>query len=351
MVRPHLGSPIRRLAHRSDCMKIRVIPGQPHAFVFGGFDIQMHRTLEVLQRLGVDARPLDFWSRDGDFDILHVWGFDADQHLTTARFAKRYGKKIVLTPLVQYLTPRAYVRFAGSWLEGAARRRIALGKLVDRFLAVNELQGETLERLYRIPACKIEIIPTMLEDGFFETAPAPASLPGFADFLLCAGNICARKNQLHLAEAAIATHTPILFAGDVSGGEEAYGAAFARLIAPHAFLRWNKWMAWPELQTAYRASRGVVLPSFEEQQPTTGLEAAALGKPLMLGRRPYARQKFYRNAFLAEPASVAEIGRGLKALVAEPARYVPLRTFAEECRADRVGPKLKTIFEGVLASA
>jgi len=330
-------------------MKIRVIPGQPHAFAFGGFDIQMQRTLEVLQRLGVDAKPLDFWSRDSDFDILHFWGFDPDQHLTTARFAKRYGKKIVLTPLVQYLTPRAYLRFAASWLEGAGRRRIALGKLVDRFLPVNELQRETLIRLYRVSPLKIKIVPTMLDDGFFETSPTTVTGAAIDNFVLCAGNICARKNQIRLAQAAIATATPVLFAGDIMGGEEAYGDAFARLIAPHPFLRWNKWMAVPELQSAYRAARAVALVSFEEQQPTIGLEAAALGKPLMLGRRPYARQMFYRNAFLAEPASVREIGAGLKALLTESPRYTPPLAFVQECRADRVGAELKRVFESVTA--
>jgi glycosyltransferase involved in cell wall biosynthesis len=332
-------------------LKIRVVPAQPHCFAYGGFDIQMHRTLEVLALLGVDAKPLDFWSRDNDFDIMHFWGFDTDQHLTTARFARLYGKKIVLTPLLQYLTPRAWLRYAGALVEGTARRRIALGRLVDRFLVVNEEQGETLRWLYRVPAAKIEVIPTILDDRFFEPYPQVAALAdGFKDFMLCAGNICARKNQLKLAQAAIETGTPILFAGDVGGGEEAYSEQFQRLIAPHAFLRWNRWMAWPELLQAYRVARGVVLPSFEEQQPTTGLEAAALGKPLMLGRLPYARQKFYRGAFLAEPASVQQIGKGLKALAATPDRFVPPRAMAEECRASKVGARLRRIFESLLAS-
>lgn len=332
-------------------MKIRVVPTQPHCFSFGGFDIQMHRTLEILTSMGVDAKPLDFWSRDGDFDILHLWGFDPDLHLTTARFARRYGKKIVLTPLLQYLTPRAWLRYAGALVEGTARRRIALGRLVDRFLVVNEEQGETLRWLYRVPAVKIEVIPTILDDCFFELPPAMAApVSDFEDFMLCAGNICARKNQLKLAQAAIETGTPILFAGDVSGGEEAYGEQFKRLIAPHTFLRWNRWMAWPELLRAYRAARGVVLPSFEEQQPTIGLEAAALGKPLMLGRLPYARQKFYSGAFLVEPASVQQIGEGLKALAATPDCFVPSRAMVEECRADKVGPKLKRIFEELALS-
>lgn len=330
-------------------MKIRVIPAQPHCFAFGGFDIQMHRTLEVLTAIGMDVKPLDFWSRDNDFDILHLWGFDPGLHLTTARFAKRYGKKIVLTPLVQYLTTKSCLRFAGSWLEGAARSRIALGRLIDRFLVVNEQQGETLRHLYRVPASKIGIVPTILDDLFFEPQPALQALgDGFAGFMLCAGNICTRKNQLKLAQAAIGTGTPVLFAGDVNGGEDEYVEQFSRLIAPHKFLRWNRWMARPELLEAYRAARGVVLPSFEEQQPTIGLEAAALGKPLMLGRLPYARQKFYRGAFLVDPASVPQIGEGLKAIVATPNRFIPSRATVEECRADRVAAHLKRIFEDVL---
>jgi len=222
---------------------------------------------------------------------------------------------------------------------------------VDRFLAVNEQQGETLVRLYGVPAGKIEIVPTIIEDRFFEPAPAIAALPdGFSDYLICPGNICSRKNQLRLAEAAIATRTPVLFAGDVPGGEENYAECFARAIAPHAFLRWNRWMEWADLLTAYRASRGVVLPSFEEQQPTVGLEAAALGKPLLLGQRPYARQKFYANAYLADPNSAWDIARGLAALRERPAAHIPPAEMVQACRADRVGSLLQAIFAAVLAS-
>jgi glycosyltransferase involved in cell wall biosynthesis len=329
-------------------MRIRFVPAQPHCFVYGGFDIQMHRTLEVLQAQGVDARPLDFWSRDDDFNILHFWGFDPT-HLLAANFAKRYGKKVVLTPLLQYLTLRHRIRYLGSWLEGAARDRIALGKLVDRFLVVNEAQGETLRAFYRVPQSKLEVIPTMLDGQFFNPEPRFDTMSdGFKGFLICAGNICARKNQLLLARAAISAQIPVLFAGNSVGGEEDYSEAFAKLIASHSFLRWNKWMAGEELQRAYRAAIGVVLPSFEEQQPTIGLEAAALGKPLMLGAMAYAQQKFYRNAFLAKPNSIAHIATGLKALVSEPTRYTPPHDLVQECRAERIANRLKEIYESLL---
>src|SRR6185437_4107046 len=193
-------------------MKIRFVPAQPHCFAYGGFDIQMHRTLEVLRARGVNACPLDFWSRDGDFDIIHFWGFDAT-HLLAAQFAHRYGKRIVLTPLVQYLTFGARMRYVVSLLEGAARDRISLGRLVNRFLIVNELQGDTLRAFYGVPQSKLDVIPTMLDDHFFDAEPRFESLTdGFAQFLICAGNICARKNQHRLAEAAITAGIPVLFA-------------------------------------------------------------------------------------------------------------------------------------------
>jgi hypothetical protein len=40
-------------------VRIRAVPFQPHAFFFGGFDIQMCRTLEVMAQVGLDAKPLD----------------------------------------------------------------------------------------------------------------------------------------------------------------------------------------------------------------------------------------------------------------------------------------------------
>lgn len=321
-------------------MKIRAVPTQPHCFAFGGFDIQMHRTLEVLQRFGVDARPLDFWSRDEDFDIVHLWGFEIS-HLLTARFAKRYGKKIVLTPLFPYRTFRSRVRNLASYVEGRIRPRLELARLVDRFLVVNEQQAASARSFFHVPESKIEIVPTILDDRFFMKADPDKALPdGFAGFFLCAGNICARKNQFKLAQAAIETRTPVMFAGNLTGGEESYGEAFARLIAPYPFLRWERWLDVPQILAAYRVSLGVVLPSFSEEQPTTGLEAAALSKPLLLGDKPYARQKFYRNAMLVEPSSVRDISLGLQALRGNPGTYIPPSQEIQECRSERVGENL-----------
>ncbi len=68
----------------------------------------------------------------------------------------------------------------------------------------------------------------------------------------------------------------------------------------------------------------------------------------MLGKKPYAHQKFYRGAFLARPNSVDHIAEGLKSLATNPARYTPSREMVQECRADRVAAKLKQIYESLV---
>ena len=53
-------------------MKVRVLPLQPHCFAFGGFEIQMLSALEAVRACGVDAQPMDIWSRNADFDIFQL---------------------------------------------------------------------------------------------------------------------------------------------------------------------------------------------------------------------------------------------------------------------------------------
>src|SRR3569623_2271318 len=55
-------------------MRVKFFPWQPHCFAFGGFDMQMLDTLDSIKNVGVDASKLDIWSRDNNFDIIHLWG-------------------------------------------------------------------------------------------------------------------------------------------------------------------------------------------------------------------------------------------------------------------------------------
>jgi glycosyltransferase involved in cell wall biosynthesis len=330
-------------------MRVRAVPVQPHCFNFGGFDIQMHRTLEALRSVGVDAAPLDWWSRDADFDILHVWGL-APQHQELVRLARQYGKKVALTPLLPYNTPVARMRHFTGVVTGRKRAVLDVLRHVDVLLVVNSLQADAAIKLFGFPANRIEIIPTILDPRFFSNPPVepPAKAP--ARYIVCAGNIWPRKNQLRLAQAALTTGTSVVFIGNTMAGEHSYTAAFENLVAANpASLQWHKWLSWDDLFRTLRHAAGIALPSFLECQPASGLEAAALGKPLLLACRAYARQEFYSGAVLVNPKSVTAIARGLESMLAHPERCTPASATVQACRIESIATKLRAIFERLLA--
>ena len=99
-------------------MKIRSVPVQPHCFLFGGFDIQMIRTNELLQAFGLDAKPLNPWSKE-DFDIVHLWGLE-ESHRKIIEISKIHGKKIVMSPLLPYVDLKSYInKFSGRYLKNS----------------------------------------------------------------------------------------------------------------------------------------------------------------------------------------------------------------------------------------
>ncbi|MEO6289142.1 MAG: hypothetical protein ABIO76_04445, partial [Ginsengibacter sp.] len=82
-------------------MKVKYFPFQPHCFAYGGFEVQMLSTLDAVTKAGVEASKLDIWSRDADFDIIHLWGV-SPHNFQIIDWAKKTGKSVVATVLMPY---------------------------------------------------------------------------------------------------------------------------------------------------------------------------------------------------------------------------------------------------------
>ena len=328
-------------------MKVRVLPLQPHCFAFGGFELQMLSVLEAVRECGVDAQPMDVWSRDADFEVLHVWGLSV-AHAATLYWARQSGKGAVMTALLPYRTVERRVRHLAAMLAGQGRLRRKLLDMVDVLVVVNEAQAESACLMLGMPRERIAVIPHIIAAPYFEQPGEGAAPADVSDsYVLCTGNVCARKNQINLAKACLAVGCPLVIIGDVLPGEERYGEALARLIERRSPIRWLPGMpaGSPDLVEAYRNCRIFALPSREETQPIGALEAAAAGKPVLIGDRPYARQKYYRNACLVDTGSAKSIESGLRAVLAEPNRYVAPVDVLAECRDKRVGAAYKRVYE------
>jgi glycosyltransferase involved in cell wall biosynthesis len=300
-------------------MKIRYLPCQPHCFSFGGFDLQMINTLNALKNnFNIDIDKLNPWDRNNDFDIIHLWGLDAS-NFRTAYFAKKNNKKIVLTALTGYISSNIsfYKNYFLNKLQ-LFNYNQKLINLIDVLVVLNEDQAKTAIKYYNIPVSKIRIIPLIVNDIFynnkFDLNYTYFNKFGIDDFVLCTGNICVRKNQLNLAKACLDINKKLLLIGNISSGEEEYGKELENLVnLNQTKIFWFKEMDNNSIDyiTAYHLCSVFALISFDEQQPTSALEASVIGKQLILSNKPYAKQNYFKNSILVNPNFIKDIGNGI----------------------------------------
>lgn len=330
-------------------MKIAFLPLQPHCFAYGGFDIQMQQTADAVSNCHVEISKLDIWDRNADFDILHCWGLSFS-HYENYFWAKRSGKKLVATILMHDIeSAKASFKFKISALVSKQRIIIDMLKMPDKIAVVNDNQASMANIYYKVPARKLHIIPNVVSESYFNSARITRKQE--QGYILTSGNVCPRKNQITLAKACIQLNLKLIIVGKLLQGEEAYGNELEVLIEKNKDL--IKWVPGlnensGELIEYYQNCKLFALPSFVEQQPISALEAAVLQKPLLLADRTYAKQKFYTNAALVNPADIQSVKNGLQNVLMHSEKHIPPTDILQECRKQAVGLAYKEFYEQIL---
>lgn len=329
--------------------RIKFVPYQPHCFAFGGFDIQMLAAFESLNEKGVNVTKLDLWSRELDFDIIHFWGFSNLNH-HIADWAKKNDKKCVATILVPYLEgANDVIKFYINYLRTYQRTyRKSLTQL-DRIVVLSDEQANILNIYFRVPRRKIEVIPNIVDEAFFEGKNSKTErLAPFSDYVLCVGNVCKRKNQLNLVKACNDLDLPLILIGRAMDGESDYANQVAEAISKSELFRWESDVdyASPEMVNYYKYCSLFVLPSYFETQPISLLEAMALEKPAVALNKKYVNQKLYQNVFLSRNGNVESLKKTI--LRAKTINSSSANHFIRECKANEVGEKYKNIYESLI---
>lgn len=299
-------------------MKVKYYPNQPHCFAFGGFDMQMLNALRAVRGNNIDAEKLDIWSRDQDFDILHLWGI-GPHNFNVINWAKKSNKNLVATVLLPYFnTLREKLSYCKHYLTHQQKKLLHFYSLIDKIVVVNEMQADVLSGFYKVSREKINIIPNIVEDQYFKT-------PDFnfvekykiANYILCTGNISPRKNQLNLMRACINLKISLVLIGKCLDGEREYGKSLELTMKDCSNILWIKELerGSMELVSSYFFCRAFALPSNDETQPISALEATAMNKPLILQDRGYAKQKYYSNSILCKNGTPSEIEKALSLLL------------------------------------
>lgn len=333
-------------------MRVKFFPYQPHCFAYGGFDMQMINALESVKNSGVDASKLDIWSRENDFEIIHLWGVGPhNYHIID--WAKKSNKAIVATVLLPYF---ASIRLKLSYYKHyftSQKKLLHYFSLIDKIVVVNDLQSVVLTKYYKVPLFKIEEIPNIIEDKYFEIPDLNFSKKYEIDnYVLCTGNISSRKNQYNLALACINLNLNLVLIGNILEGETLYGNDLEFLALNNKNIKWIRELpkASEELVAAYYHCSIYALPSRDETQPISALEAVAMQRPLILMDKIYAYQSFYKGAILCKSPSVKDIENALQEFLIFKVE-TPINQEITKCKTNNVGIKYKSIYEEILIRA
>lgn len=288
----------------------------------GGGEIQLIKTREYLEKKGINIKLFDQWSdKLNDYDILHVFGSLKDS-LGLINAAKNSGLKICVSSifwtdiwrfmgelglkdkavsLTHHIVKRAFPRFPSG------RRKVFA--LADIILPNSESEADQIHRYFAIAKEKFFVVPNGVEERFkYANADEFIRKYDIKDFILYAGRIEPRKNQLNFIRAMKGFKGPnIVFVGDHTLEHKEYYDTCLREKDDNMMFLGPIDHDSSLLTSLYGAARIFCLTSWFETPGLAALEAAVAGKNLVL--TPYGSTKDYFGdlAFYAYPQRLSDI--------------------------------------------
>lgn len=322
----------------------------------GGGEVQMFALARELKSLGVEARLWRPWEESlGGADCLHLFG-SQPEHVPVVEAARRRGMRVALSPI-------AWFDWAASWREPWPwpHRLAACGKFalratfprlptwrrrlyhaVDLVLPNSQAEAEQLMRYFGVEPRRIRVVFNGADVRFAAADPAAfIERAGCRGFVLYAGRVEPRKNQLGFLRAMRESELPIVILGSPVPGHEAYYFACRREAGENVQFVDQLDHHDPLLASAYAAAGCLALASWFETPGLVALEAAMSGTPLVLPAAGSAREYFGDLASYVLPddphdirrAVMAAVARGRSARLAELVReHFSWRTAAQVTR-------------------
>lgn len=296
----------------------------------GGGEVQMFALVRELKALGVEARLWRPWEEPlAGADCLHLFG-SQPEHLPVVEAARRRGMRVALSPI-------AWFDWAASWREPwpLPRRLAACGKFalratfprwptwrrrlyhsVDLVLPNSQAEAEQLMRYFGVEPRRIRVVFNGA-DGRFALADPLAFIErtGSRGYVLYAGRVEPRKNQLGFLRAMRASDLPIVILGSPVPGHEAYYFACRREAGENVQFIDQLDHHDPLLASAYAGAGCLALASWFETPGLVALEAAMSGTPLVLPAAGSAREYFGDLASYVSPNDPADIRRAVLSAV------------------------------------
>lgn len=289
----------------------------------GGGEVQLLKYIEALESLGVTCLRYDPWNPVPQFitaDIVHFFSVQGGSW-PFCNYVRNVRKlPLIISPII--------------WIDDPAKYGMgeieALLRMSDHILPNSQAECDQLASLFNIAPSFFSPIVNGVDEIFFTQTSFSIFREHFdiqAPFVLCMGNIEARKNQLRLIEALKGTGIHLVLAGqerEADYAEQCHALSDSNVhfvgILEHG----------SELQrSAYAAAEALVLPSTLETPGLAALEAAAAGCRIAVTQEGCTREYFKDFAEYLDPCDTTSIRDAVQAAMHAP-RRPEFSTFVKE---------------------
>lgn len=324
--------------------------------VLGGDTVQMSKTANALQELGVEVSVRlfdDLSARDWDTDLVHLFNIQTAQASWQAcEQSKSRGLPVVLSPIywdpleawfsaapdkkriwrlvrhalgyrlgfwVYAIWQRSRYRDSATW---QAQRQLLLS--ADALVPNSRAEASQLARDYMLPASRqrsVVLVPNAVDKELFQgpcrRSAALESQLG-TGFALEVGRVSPEKNSLMLMEALWDVDINIVYVGQPSPYDPAYVDECRRRAAQRGRVQFVGSLPHQELPGVYGLAAVHALPSWRETPGLASLEAAAAGCRVVSTSIGSASEYFGSDADYCHPADARSIRHAVLSALHRP---------------------------------
>lgn len=312
-------------------LNIAFLSDYPFSVSFGGKEIQMLQYLEFISKFSeneIKINLLNYWDLNElkNIDILHLFGYSNWYSGITKILKVKYPDlKIVVSPTFFTENPSIYKFlsriFSKFKIPNYFSYKRSLFNLVDSIICNSKSEKQQLESIFHIKNSNlIKVLPNSIEKDFinfknednkeifikkYEIEP---------DYFLSVSFLDKRKNSLKLIQAFLSVFSKINKKLVLIGEErftdskdkkfvkDLLNSNKDKILHIH-FLERNSDI----LKSAYLNCHAHLLPSHFETPGISSLEAAAFGKPILVGACKPVREYFQDFAHYVNPNSLDDI--------------------------------------------
>jgi glycosyltransferase involved in cell wall biosynthesis len=310
----------------------------------GGDMVQMLKTKEFLEKKGIQVDiSLDFEPNLEGYDLVHLFNLMEPQDIyLQLKNAQRQNKKVVLSTIyglyteferkargglfqkvANFLSPYQIV-YIKTLVKHYKEKRMHKGvlkmlykgyyglmkEIVDNtsvFLPNSDSEMKRVAREFKLKNPKYVSIPNAIDKSVFKESDDNQVNPflKYNDCILCAARIEGRKSTLNLVRAVKNTNYQLVLVGKESQNQKEY-VNQVHLEAGENVTFLGA-ISHEELNKLYQVCKVHALVSWMETPGLSSLEAAAMGKNIVVTTKGDTYDYFEDYAFYCEPDDVESI--------------------------------------------